>query len=122
MAKVDNPPFGRFGRKQQDMNVHELSLPVSDLDLRGIRDKAVEDADHAKSSFAGKASAKSKAPKVRAKHDEVLRLMRLIRGKNPTLGPDDLANKIQSRLPPDMCLGPSQIIKIMRASKKQSTG
>jgi hypothetical protein len=53
MAKADNPPFGR---KQQDWKIHEWSRPVSDLDLRGIRDKAVEDADHAKSSFAGKAS------------------------------------------------------------------
>jgi hypothetical protein len=35
MAKANYPPFGR---KLQDQNVHEWCGPVSDLDLRAIRD------------------------------------------------------------------------------------
>jgi hypothetical protein len=110
MAKANNPPFGQ---KQRDLEVHEWSRPVSDfpdLSQAGV---------HKKNSRAGKASARSKAPKVKAKHAEVLRLMKQIEGKNAALSQDDLANKIRSRLPTGMQLKESQIIKIMRNSKKQ---
>ena len=40
MAKADNPPFGR---KQQDLKVHEWSRPVSDLDFRAIGDKVIRE-------------------------------------------------------------------------------
>jgi hypothetical protein len=51
MAKVDNPPFGH---KQRDLEVHEWSRPVSDLDIPAIKDKAVCEAVRKKASHAGK--------------------------------------------------------------------
>jgi hypothetical protein len=62
MAKADNPPSGR---KQPDLNVHELWRPVSDfpgLSQAGVRKK---------NSRAGKASILAKTPRIMARHAEV---------------------------------------------------
>jgi hypothetical protein len=42
--------------------------------------------------------------------------------ETPTISRENLAAKIQSKLPQAMRLGDSQIKKIMRRSKKQPTG
>jgi hypothetical protein len=77
-----------------------------------------EPSNRQQSSRGGKKSAESRKPKVEERHAEVLRLMGKIESDNPGISQEKLAGEIERNLPKNKRLGHSQILKIMRASKK----
>jgi hypothetical protein len=88
-------------------------------DIDEGRRKAAEEVVRLKASKGGKVSAEVQAPKVEARHTLVLDLMREIEAANPALAKEDIATKIESRLPVDSRLGRGQILRIMRGPKKR---